>query len=109
MSVPQWGFCLVATLAAAASPAWGQTSTSSSAHAQLNAAIAEMSGIWAHLTWSDFIGVKVGPFAMVDMYGTPHTEALHVVERYRLLDYKAAKEAEERGRRELFRIRGGSI
>src|SRR5215469_10919730 len=26
----------------------------------------------------DTIGIKVGPFAMVDMYGTPHTEALHV-------------------------------
>jgi hypothetical protein len=28
----------------------------------------------------DTIGVKVGPFAMVDWFGTPHTEALHVVE-----------------------------
>ena len=40
----------------------------------------------------DTVGIKVGPFAMVDWYGTPHTEALHVVERYRLLDYEAAKE-----------------
>ncbi len=53
----------------------------------------------------DTVGVKVGPFAMVDMYGTPHTDALHVVERYRLLDYEAAKEAQERGEKELFRIR----
>jgi hypothetical protein len=52
----------------------------------------------------DTIGIKVGPFAMVDMYGTPHTEALHVVERYRLLDYEAANESEERGERENFRI-----
>jgi hypothetical protein len=52
----------------------------------------------------DTVGIKVGPFAMVDMYGTPHTEALHVVERYRLLDYEAAKESEERGERENFRI-----
>ena len=44
----------------------------------------------------DTVGVKVGPFAMVDWYGTPHTEALHVVERYRLLDYQAAKEGFER-------------
>ena len=29
----------------------------------------------------DTVGIKVGPFAMVDMYGTPHTESLHVVER----------------------------
>ena len=38
------------------------------------------------------------------MYGTPHTESLHVVERYRLLDYEAANQAEERGERENFRI-----
>jgi hypothetical protein len=54
----------------------------------------------------DTVGVKSGPFAMVDMYGTPHTEALHVVERYRLLDYGAAEEAEARGQREIFRIPG---
>jgi len=52
----------------------------------------------------DTIGVKVGPFAMVDMYGTPHTEALHVVERYRLLDYEAANKAEERGEKGNFRL-----
>ena len=40
----------------------------------------------------DTVGIKVGPFAMVDWYGTPHSEALHVVERYRLLDHEAAKE-----------------
>jgi hypothetical protein len=31
---------------------------------------------------------------------TPHTQALHVIERYRLVDYEAAKEALERGARE---------
>jgi hypothetical protein len=30
----------------------------------------------------DTVGVRIGPFAMVDMYGTPYSEALHVVERY---------------------------
>jgi hypothetical protein len=44
----------------------------------------------------DTVGMKVGPYSMVDWYGTPHTEALHVVERYRLLDYEAAKEGFER-------------
>jgi hypothetical protein len=53
----------------------------------------------------DTIGIKAGPFAMVDMYGTPHTEGLHVVERYRLLDNEAAIDAEERGEKENFRIR----
>jgi hypothetical protein len=53
----------------------------------------------------DTVGIKADrPFAMIDMYGTPHSQALHVVERYRLLDYEAAKEAEERGEKENFRI-----
>jgi hypothetical protein len=48
----------------------------------------------------DTVGIKVGPFAMVDWYGTPHTDALHVVERYRMLDYDAAKEGFERDAKE---------
>jgi hypothetical protein len=53
----------------------------------------------------DTVGVKTDrPFAMLDFFGTPYTESLHVVERYRLLDYEAAKEAEQRGQRELFRL-----
>ena len=48
----------------------------------------------------DTVGFKVGPVSMVDRFGTPHTEALHVVERYRLLDYEAAKEGLERDARE---------
>jgi len=53
----------------------------------------------------DTVGVKTGrPFAMVDIFGTPYTEALHVVERYRLLDYEAAKEAQERGYKENRRL-----
>ena len=48
----------------------------------------------------DTVGVKVGPFAMVDWYGTPHTEDLHVVERYRMLDYEAAKEGFARDAKE---------
>jgi hypothetical protein len=52
----------------------------------------------------DTVGVKTGPYAMLDMYGTPHSPALHVVERYRLLDYEAAREAEERGQRLLSRF-----
>jgi hypothetical protein len=48
----------------------------------------------------DTTGIKTGPFAMVDFYGTPHTDALHVVERYRLIDYEEAKEALERDGKE---------
>jgi hypothetical protein len=36
----------------------------------------------------DTVGIKVGPFSMVDMFGTPHSAALHVIERYRLIDYE---------------------
>lgn len=48
----------------------------------------------------DTVGMKIGPYSMVDWYGTPHTEALHVVERYRMLDYEAAKEGFERDAKE---------
>jgi hypothetical protein len=40
---------------------------------------------------------------MLDMFGTPFTEALHVIERYRLLDYEAVKEWNERGQSEYRR------
>ena len=56
----------------------------------------------------DTVGVKVGAYPMVDRLGTPYTEALHVVERYRLIDYEAAKEAEDRAEREWPRV-GDSI
>jgi hypothetical protein len=50
----------------------------------------------------DTVGVKVGRFSMVDWYGTPFTEALHLVERYRLLDYETTKEAIARDAKEHF-------
>jgi hypothetical protein len=40
---------------------------------------------------------------MVDMFGTPHSPALHVVERYRLIDYDVARDAIERNEKENFR------
>jgi hypothetical protein len=52
----------------------------------------------------DTVGVKIGPFAMLDMYGTPHSPALHVVERYRLIDYDDAKDAIARNEKENFRV-----
>jgi hypothetical protein len=38
----------------------------------------------------DTVGIKVAPFSTVDGFGTPHSAALHVVERYRLIDGRAA-------------------
>ena len=41
----------------------------------------------------DTVGVKVDRFTSVDRFGTPQSEAMHVVERYRLIDGAAAKAA----------------
>jgi hypothetical protein len=40
----------------------------------------------------DTVGVKLGPYRTIDRFGTPYTQALHVVERYRLISYEATKE-----------------
>ncbi len=39
----------------------------------------------------DTVGVKVDRFTSVDRFGTPQSEAMHVVERYRLIDGALAK------------------
>ena len=55
----------------------------------------------------DTVGNKTDrPFAMIDLFGTPFTEGLHVVERYRLLDYEAAKDGLERGSKENMTFNG---
>ena len=48
----------------------------------------------------DTVGIKTGPYTMVDQFGTPHTDKLHVVERYRLIDYETANQLLERGAKE---------
>ena len=48
----------------------------------------------------DTVGVKTGPLSMVDRLGTPQSDAVHVVERYRLIDYEAALEATRIAERE---------
>ena len=53
----------------------------------------------------DTVGIRADrPFAMVDTFGTPYTPALHVVERYRLIDYEAARQAQQRAEKELFHV-----
>ena len=55
----------------------------------------------------DTVGIKTDrPFAMIDLFGTPYTEKLHVVERYRLVDYEDAKDAMRRGTKENRRAGG---
>jgi hypothetical protein len=48
----------------------------------------------------DTVGIKLGPHRMIDRFGTRYTQALHVVERYRLLDCEATKKALERAEKE---------
>jgi hypothetical protein len=57
----------------------------------------------------DTVGIKIGPFAMIDMYGTPHSPALHVVERYRLVPYDDAQDAFTRNSRENAREPGANF
>jgi hypothetical protein len=44
----------------------------------------------------DTVGIKAAPLSTVDPFGTPHSEALHVVERYRLIDGEAAAETQRK-------------
>ena len=56
----------------------------------------------------DTVGTKTDrPFAIIDLFGTPYTEKLHVVERYRLLDYEAAKEGLARDAKENLIVQEG--
>ena len=58
----------------------------------------------------DTVGIRADrPFAMLDLYGTPYTKSLHMVERYRLIDYNQAKEAIDRDFKENFHAAAGII
>ncbi len=48
----------------------------------------------------DTVGIATGPLAMNDRYGTPRSPSARIIERYRLIDGAAAKEAAERHIRE---------
>src|SRR6266571_2583018 len=55
----------------------------------------------------DTVGVKTDrPYAMIDLFGTPYTKSLHIVERYRLLDYDDVKDAIERNIKENWLFMG---
>ena len=55
----------------------------------------------------DTVGVKLGPYRMIDRFGTPYSRALHVVERYRLIDYETTGSA--RAGREEWPRAGGAV
>ena len=54
------------------------------------------------------MGQNHGPFAMLDLYGTPYSDKLHVVERYRLIPYEEAKDGLARNAAENMHARGAS-
>jgi hypothetical protein len=57
----------------------------------------------------DTIGVRTDhPYAMIDLFGTPYTKSLHVVERYRLRDYDDVRDAIERNLNENW-LPGGDV
>jgi hypothetical protein len=55
----------------------------------------------------DTVGIRADrPYPMIDLFGTPYTKALHVVERYRLLDRDGAKDDIARAAKENWRPAG---
>jgi hypothetical protein len=57
----------------------------------------------------DTVGVKTDrKYAMIDLFGTPYTDKLHIVERYRLRDYADVEDALERNTKENWLV-GGDV
>src|SRR5262245_11851239 len=52
----------------------------------------------------DTVGMKVGPVTMSDNFGSPQSEAMHVTERYRVIDYAAAKAAFDENEKDFGRV-----
>jgi hypothetical protein len=44
----------------------------------------------------DTVGIRLAPHTVIDRFGTPQSEAMHVVERYRFIDVEEAKKINER-------------
>jgi hypothetical protein len=55
----------------------------------------------------DTVGVTPDrPYAMLDLFGTPYTKSLHIVERYRLREWDDVKDAIERNKKENWLFNG---
>jgi hypothetical protein len=52
----------------------------------------------------DTVGMKVGPVTMSDQFGSPQSEAMHVVERYRMIDYAEARAAFDANEKDFGRV-----
>jgi hypothetical protein len=57
----------------------------------------------------DTVGIKAGPHSMIDSYGTPYSEGLHLVERYRLIGHDAGQAAARQSERENRRLLADSL
>jgi hypothetical protein len=59
----------------------------------------------------DSVGIKADSQSVMDRYGTPlgEGEGAHVVERYRLIDAAAAKQAQEQHEKEAGRLGGAML
>src|SRR5258708_3265062 len=55
----------------------------------------------------DTVGVRTDrPYAMIDLFGTPYSKSLHIVERYSLREYDDVKDAIERNKKENWLFAG---
>jgi hypothetical protein len=55
----------------------------------------------------DTVGVRTDrPYAMIDLFGTPYTKSLHIIERYQLRDYDQVKDAIQRNNKENWLFAG---
>jgi hypothetical protein len=55
----------------------------------------------------DTVGVRTDrPYAMQDIFGTPYTDKLHMIERYRIRDYEDVKDAIDRNKKENWLFNG---
>src|SRR5579871_535948 len=55
----------------------------------------------------DTVGVRTDrPYAMIDLFGTPYSKSLHIVERYRVRGYDDVKDAIERNKKENWLFAG---
>jgi hypothetical protein len=54
----------------------------------------------------DTVGIKLGPVTMSDAYGSPQSAAMHVVERYRMVDGETMQKAFAQNEKEYGRVDG---
>jgi hypothetical protein len=54
----------------------------------------------------DTIGFKVGPLSIIDRYGTPYSNSMHLTERFRIITSSVAKQATAQHEKEYGRVGG---